>query len=104
MKVSLGVVRDSTYSDPTIHALYELDEETADRYAQAITALQGLARRLSFSLVERNYRLYQASRRYLERLYAAPARGKPDAGGMAIDLLSSLLNWMSSARLFVDHT
>ena len=100
-KYSLG-----TYGDPpSFNLLIEITADEYDEFVEAIGAVTRLRTTFDYMLVERNFLDLQSIYQFVAITFSLGSRfARPDHRQLGEALMSSTVNWLTSVRLFLDHT
>jgi hypothetical protein len=100
-KYSLGTYGDS----PSFNLLIEITADEYDEFADAIGAVTRLRTTFDYMLVERNFLDLQSIYQFVAITFSLGSRfARPDHRQLGEALMSSTVNWLTSVRLFLDHT
>ena len=88
-----------------LNIVSEFDSETYERYSSAIRNALAPMDRFNFELVEKNFQSYLGVQKYLGRLLSLGREfGSADPKNLGQALMSPIVNWLTSFRLFLDHS
>lgn len=88
----------------TLNAAIDLSEAEYERYEAAVQPILALSDRLAFRMVERNFRQLNSLHEFYGNLFSqAKEKGRIDARDAGFNLMVAVMNWLTAARLFLDH-
>lgn len=88
----------------TVNAAINLSEEDFNRYKAAAGPILALGEKMSFRMVERNFRQVQSLHAFYEHLFShVKEKGRIDAREAGFNLMVEVMNWLTATRLFLDH-
>ncbi len=83
-----------------------ISEDDWERYSEAMGRFSALTERRTLKMVARNAHELETLTGYYRTLYQtrrAPEEGRLDARDAAFNLMTAVVNWLSSFRLYLDH-
>lgn len=87
-----------------INILHEVDEETFSRYQGAVQAVSAVSESIELAALEKNFlRLDSVEICYRNSLALRYRSEHFDAKSALRSLSSEILNWLTAARMFLDH-
>ena len=100
----VGTISDTVSANQAWNVLFEFDYETYERYSKAISSAHAPLNQFNVELVERNFQSYLNIQKYVSRLMILGREfGVPNRLALAQSIMTQIVNWLTSFRLFLDH-
>ena len=101
----IGVISGDAPPNIQVKILTEFDVETYHRFSAAIKNAAAPLNRFNMTLVEKNFQSFLNVQKFAIRLMSLGREfgGIPDRIKLGESLMSQIVNWLTSFRLFLDH-
>jgi hypothetical protein len=87
-----------------ISIIDEFDYETYNRFESALARALAPTDRFNIMLVEKNFQTYLNIQKFVGRILVLGRKfGQPDRKALGQSVMSQIVNWLTSFRLFLDH-